>query len=106
MKIVSCNLILFPPVIDEEDEVIREAKMAQAAKNIRKRKCTFDIADVEKISEHEDKRFCVVWFYYSDAIVIEYPFDELDRFFVEERLQRDSTDEDDDGRWVMFSTAN
>lgn len=108
MKIVSCNLILFPPLIEEDDEVIREAKMAQAAKNIRKRKCTFDMADVEKIGEHEDKRFCIVWFYYSDPIVIEYPFDELDKCFVQERISQleDEDDEDDDGRWVLFSTAN
>jgi len=58
--IISCNRILLPPEIEEDDPVVREAKMNRAAKNIRKRKFTFHLADVERIGQHEDTRFCIV----------------------------------------------
>lgn len=106
MILVSCNLILFPPIIEEEDAVIRDAKMAQAAKNIRKRKCMFDMADVERISEHEDKRFCTVYFYYTDPIVIEYPFDDLTRAFIAERQDQQEDDDSNSHEWVFFTGLN
>lgn len=106
MKIITCNLILFPPVIEEEDEVIREAKLAQAAKNIRKRKCTFDMADVEKICEHEDKRFCQVWFYYTDPVVVEYSFEDLTNAFVQERESQDINEDSNDADWIFITGPN
>jgi hypothetical protein len=106
MNIISCNLILFPPVIEEEDAVIREAKLAQAAKNIRKRKCMFDMADVERICEHEDKRFCMVYFYYTDPIVIEFSYDELQRVYLEEHQDQQDDDSSSGQEWVFFTGLN
>lgn len=90
--IITCNRILFPTVIDDDDEIIREAKMKHAAKNIRKRRVTFDLCDVEKFSEHEDSRFVTIWFYYSEPMVIEYDFAKLDE---EYRMMHDENDNDD-----------
>lgn len=80
--IISCNRIIFPPTIEEDDDVIREAKLAQAAKNIRKRKFTFHLCDVERIGQHEDTRFCIVWFY-TGMEVIEYKYDELEKQYTD-----------------------
>lgn len=93
--IITCNRILFPNVIDDDDDVIREAKMKHAAKNIRKRKMTFDLNDVEKFAEHEDTRFIMVWFYYSDPLVIEYDYKVLETQFREWRESEDGDDDDD-----------
>lgn len=98
--IISCNRIIFPPSIDEEDEVIREAKMKQAAKYIRKRRCCFHLGDVEKISEHEDNRFAVVYFYYSEPFVIEFPYQDLETAFKE------INQPEEDGGFLIFNSAS
>ena len=102
---ITCNRILFPPSIDEDDEIIREAKMKQMAKNIRKRKIIFHLADVEKFSEHEDLRFTQIWFYTNDPIVIEYAFDKLEQEFRNwyESMQ---DDQEEDGGWKFWIPAN
>jgi hypothetical protein len=89
--IIQCNRIIFPTIIDDDDEVIRDAKLKQAAKNIRKRRVAFHLDDVEKISEHEDSRFVQVWFYYSEPMVIEYPFEEMLKAWLENQ-ENDSED--------------
>ena len=87
--IIKCNRILLPPDIEDDDPVLREEKMQRMAKNIRKRKIAFDIAEVERISEHEDKRFTIVWFYYSGAEVIEYSYDKLEELYEEFNKQQE-----------------
>ena len=97
--IITVNRIIFPPSVDEDDEVIREAKIRQMAKNIRKRKFTFHIEDVEKYGEHEDNRFTELWFYY-ETIVIEMTFDKFDamyREWYEEAQKQQDEDQEDDG---------
>lgn len=79
--IITTNRILFPSIIDEDDAVIREAKFKSAAKNIRKRKITFDLRDVERFSEHEDTRYIEVWFSYSEPVVIEYDYAVMEAAF-------------------------
>lgn len=104
MAIITCNRILFPTIIDEDDEVIREAKMKHAAKNIRKRKMTFDLSDVEKFGEHEDSRFVQLWFYYSEPIVIEYDYKVLEEQYRKLHEEEDYDDEDNQqhsfGFWI------
>lgn len=102
--IITCNRILFPPQVDEEDMVIREAKMKQMAKNIRKRKISFSVSDIEKISEHEDTRFTEVWFYYSEPIVIEYSFEALDTIY--KAWNESHEEEEDDGTFRFWIPAN
>lgn len=104
--ILTCNRILFPPAIEEEDEVIREAKMKQMAKNIRKRKIMFHLADIEKFGEHEDSRFTQVWFYYSEPIVIEYQFDQLQKQYLEWYEQQEDDGEDGANTWKFWIPAN
>jgi len=95
--IITCNRILFPTVIDDEDDVLREAKMKTAGRNIRKRKITFTLDDIEKFSEHEDSRFVMVWFYYSDPVVIEYDYRVLEEQY---RLMHETEDTEDFGFWI------
>lgn len=104
--IITCNRILFPNVIEDDDDVIREAKMKHAAKNIRKRKMTFDLNDVEKFSEHEDTRFVMVWFYYSEPVVIEYDYKVLETQFREYRESEDDDDTDDTKMMTFWIPAN
>jgi hypothetical protein len=101
--ILTCNRIIFPPVIEDEDEVIRESKMRQAAKNIRKRRMTFHLGDIEKFSEHEDTRFVMVWFYYSEPVVLEYSFDELNKLYID---YNESNEEDDEHTMRFWIPAN
>ena len=104
--IITCNRIIFPPSIDEEDEIMREAKMKQLAKNIRKRKVMFNMADIEKISEHEDLRYTQIWFYYSDPIVIEYQFERLE---AEYRAWYELQEDDEEGNsntWKFWIPSN
>lgn len=89
--IITCNRIIFPQLIDEDDEIIRDAKLRQASKNIRKRKLTFHLADVEKFSEHEDSRFIMIWFFTNEPIVIEYDYKVLEEQF---RLMYETQEED------------
>lgn len=98
--IITCNRILFPPQVEEDDEVIREAKMKQMARNIRKRKFSFHIADVEKYGEHEDARFTEVWFYY-ETIVIEMTFDKFDTLY-KEWFEENQNQEDEDDNMLRF----
>lgn len=101
--IITCNRILFPNIIDDDDDVIREAKMKNMAKNIRKRKITFDLNDIEKFSEHDDNRFILVWFYYSDPVVIEYEYKILETLYREWRESEDNEDSDSQqtiGFWI------
>ena len=98
--IIQCNRIIFPPMVDDDDEVIRDARMKQAAKNIRKRRVAFSLDDVEKISEHEDSRFVQIWFYYSEPMVIEYPFDEILKAWLENQ------ESDDPDRLQFWIPAN
>lgn len=86
--IITCNRIIFPQLIEEDDEILRDAKLRQASKNIRKRKVTFHLADVEKFSEHEDTRFVMIWFFTNEPMVIEYDYKVL------EELYRNMYDED------------
>jgi hypothetical protein len=95
--IVTCNRILFPTVIEEEDDIIREAKMKTAGKNIRKRKITFSLEDIEKFSEHEDTRFILVWFYYSEPVVIEYDYRILEEQF---RIMHEKEEDESYGFWI------
>lgn len=90
--IIKCNRILLPPEIEEDDPVVREAKMKNAAKNIRKRKFAFHLDDVEKVGQHEDTRFVIVWFYYNTYEVIEYNYEEIERLWIEynERAEEDT----------------
>lgn len=81
--IIKCNRILLPPEIEEDDPVVRESKIKNAAKYIRKRKFAFHIDDIEKIGQHEDTRFVIVWFYYNAPEVIEYNYDELEKLWEE-----------------------
>lgn len=104
--IITCNRILFPTIIDDDDDVIREAKMKHAAKNIRKRRITFDLRDVEKFGEHEDNRFTEVWFYYSDPIVIEYEFVKLETEFRTMHEHDDDDQDDKDRGFVYWIPAN
>jgi hypothetical protein len=101
--IISCNRIIFPQIIDEDDDILREAKFKQAAKNIRKRKITFHLGDVEKFAEHEDTRFVLVWFFMSEPIVIEYDYELLKNQFID-LYERE--DEDDDSRMVFWIPQN
>lgn len=101
---ITCNRILFPPSIEEEDEIIREAKMKQMAKNIRKRKIIFHLADIEKFGEHEDLRFTEVWFYANDPIVIEYPFETLEKQYRE--WYEDQEDDEQTNSWQFWIPAN
>lgn len=87
--IITCNRIIFPQLIEEDDEILRDAKLRQASKNIRKRKVTFHLADVEKFSEHEDTRFVMIWFFTNEPMVIEYEYKVL------EELYRRMYDEDE-----------
>ena len=104
--IITCNRILFPPSIEEEDEVIREAKMKQMAKNIRKRKIMFHLADIEKFGEHEDTRFTQVWFYYSEPIVIEYVFEQLQRQYMTWYEEQSEDDGDEPNTFRFWIPAN
>lgn len=98
--IISCNRIIFPPLIDEDDDILREAKFKQAAKNIRKRKVTFHLGDVEKFGEHEDTRFITVWFFTNEPIVIEYDYDVLRNQFIEMYEREDQDDENKLYFWI------
>lgn len=99
--LLTYNRILFPPSVDEDDEVIREAKMKQMARNIRKRKFTFHLADVEKYGEHEDSRFTEIWFYY-ETIVIEVTFDKFDTLYKEWFAENQEDQEDDGAGFLRF----
>lgn len=100
--IISCNRIIFPPLVDEDDDILREAKFKQAAKNIRKRKVTFHLGDVEKFSEHEDMRFIMIWFFTNEPIVIEYDYETLRQQYIELY----EADEEDDQRMVFWIPSN
>jgi hypothetical protein len=100
--IITCHRIIFPQVIDEDDDILREAKMKQAAKNIRKRRVTFHLADVEKFSEHEDTRFVTVWFFANESIVIEFNYDKLLALYTEMYVQ----DEEDDNKMYFWIPQN
>ena len=91
--IITTNRILFPSVIDDDDPIIRESKMKTAAKNIRKRKITFDLRDVERFSEHDDNRFIEVWFHFNEPVVIEYDYAVMEAAFrdIYEKEQEDDT---------------
>ena len=91
--IISTNRILFPSVMDDDDPIIRESKMKTAAKNIRKRKITFDLRDVERFCEHEDNRFIEVYFYSNEPVVIEYDYAVMEAAYRDmyERDQEDDT---------------
>jgi len=100
--IISCNRIIFPPFVDEDDDVMREAKFKQAAKNIRKRKITFHLGDVEKFGEHEDTRFCTVWFFTNEPIVIEYDYNKLLQHYIDLY----ESDEEDDHKMYFWIPQN
>lgn len=97
--IITCNRIIFPQLIDEDDEIIRDAKLRQASKNIRKRRLTFHLGDVEKFSEHEDSRFIMIWFFTNEPIVIEYDYKVLEEQF---RLMYESQEEEDNKLYFWF----
>ena len=97
--IITCNRIIFPQLIDEDDEIIRDAKLRQASKNIRKRKLTFHLGDVEKFSEHEDSRFIMIWFFTNEPIVIEYDYKVLEEQF---RLMYETQEEEDNKLYFWF----
>lgn len=98
--IITTNRILFPVLVDEDDAVIREAKFKNAAKNIRKRKITFDLRDVERFSEHEDTRYIEVWFSYTEPVVIEYDYAVMEAAF------REMFNNEDDGSPTYWIPAN
>lgn len=104
--IITCNRILFPPLIEEDDDVMREAKFKQAAKNIRKRKITFTLDDVEKFSEHEDTRYVLVWFYYSEPLVLEYDYKVLEEQYRKMYEQKDQEEDDDNQLQHFWIPAN
>ena len=97
--IITCNRIIFPQLIDEDDEIIRDAKLRQASKNIRKRRLTFHLGDVEKFSEHEDSRFIMIWFFTNEPIVIEYDYKVLEEQF---RLMYETQEEEDNKLYFWF----
>ncbi len=97
---------------NEENNVSQrwDADMASdswLSKNIRKRKFTFHIEDVEKYGEHEDNRFTELWFYY-ETIVIEMTFEKFDQMYREwyEEAQIQEDEEQDDGFrfWIPLKT--
>jgi hypothetical protein len=100
--LITCNRILFPSTTEDDDEIMRQAKMA---KNIRKRKVMFHFADVEKIGEHEDKSYTLIWFYYSEPIVIEYPFQKMEQEY-RTWYQEQEDQEDDDNTLKFFLPLN
>lgn len=97
--IITCNRIIFPQLLDEDDEIIRDAKLRQASKNIRKRRLTFHLADVEKFSEHEDSRFIMIWFFTNEPIVIEYDYKVLEEQF---RIIYEEQEEEDNKLYFWF----
>jgi hypothetical protein len=99
--IISCNRIIFPQLIEEDDEILRDAKLRQASKNIRKRKITFHLADVEKFSEHEDSRFIMIWFFTNEPIVIEYDYKVLEEQF--RKLYEESDEEQHQFFWIPLN---
>lgn len=100
--LITCNRILLPLQVEEDDAVLREARLEAAGRNIRRRRCTFHLGDVEKFTEHEDKRFVILYFYANDPIVVDYPYDELEEAFRE--LHED--DDEDDGVQRFWIPAN
>lgn len=99
--IITCNRILFPPSIEDDDEIIREAKMKQMARNIRKRRIMFHLADVEKFGEHEDKAYTQIWFYYSEPIVIDYNFGKLEEEYKKWYAEQEEDEEDGGFRFYI-----
>lgn len=100
--IISCNRIIFPQMIDEDDEILRDAKFKQASKNIRKRKVTFHLGDVEKFGEHEDTRFVTVWFFTNEPIVIEYDYHKM----LEQYLDLYAQEDEDDHKMYFWIPQN
>lgn len=100
--LITCNRILFPNYTEDDDEIMRQARMA---KNIRKRKITFHLADIEKFGEHEDKGYTQIWFYYSEPIVIEYPFSKMETEY-RQWYQEQEDEEDDDNTLKFFLPLN
>lgn len=99
--IITCNRILFPNYTEDDDEIMRQARMA---KNIRKRRILFHIADVEKFGEHEDKSYTQIWFYYSEPIVIEYSFAKLEEEY--KKWYAEQEEEEDDNNFRFFIPLN
>jgi hypothetical protein len=104
--IITCNRILFPPIVDDDDDIIREAKMKNAAKNIRKRKMTFDLQDVEMFSEHDDTRYVQVWFYMNEPIVIEYDYKVMEEQFRKMYEEQENEEDDDYHSHTFWIPAN
>lgn len=98
--LITCNRILLPTQIEEDDAVLRDARLEAAGRNIRRRRCTFHLGDVEKFTEHEDKRFVIAYFYANDPWVIDLPYDQLEAAFRDLHAE-DNEDEDDRLRfWI------
>lgn len=100
--LITCNRILFPTYAEDDDEIMKQAKMG---KNIRKRKVIFHLGDVEKFGEHDDKSYTIIWFYYSDPIVIEYPFIKMEEEY-RKWYQEQEDEEDDDNTLKFFLPLN
>jgi hypothetical protein len=105
--IVTCARVIFPPLIEEDDVVVREAKVKAAARYARKRRVVFHLSDVEKFCQHEDSPpaagLLTVFFYASDPIVVEYDFEEFERLF---REYNSPPDDDEEETFRFYIPAN
>lgn len=92
--LITCNRILLP-YADEDDPLLRRAREDAPREHVKRRRLLFDLADVEKFTEHEDRRFVVLYFYASDPLIVDHPYEELEKAYRELHARDDEEDEDD-----------